>query len=230
MKFIKAFIIPLFLIIPCGLLLHSTYLEVKTRAIDQLNSQQLIMAETAARGIESFIEHYNELLTQLAGMKEIASFGEPGRQLLEILYRTHANEIKGITRISPSGRIIYTFPETSGAIGADLSSQEHVQTIMQTHQPVVSDVFDAVQGFVTIAFHVPVFDDGVFQGSLAVLIPFEQLSRNFLEPIKSGKEGYAWITSHTGVELYCPVPGHIGKSVLRTAKTFRQSSPWQGKW
>ena len=220
MKLIKTFIMPLLLVVVCGLLLRSTYVEVKARAIDQLNGQQMVMAETAARGIESFFEHCTEFLTQLSKMSEIASLDESGKQLMRILYRTHANEIKGISRVSASGRIIYTFPEIPGGTGADLSSQEHIQTIMQTHQPVVSDVFDSVQGFVSIAIHVPVFKDEVFQGSLAVLIPFDQLARNYLEPIKIGKDGYAWIISHKGIELYCPVPGHIGKSVFDNCKDF----------
>jgi hypothetical protein len=190
MKFVKTFIIPLTLILVCGWLLRSAYLEVENRAIDQLNNQQLVMAETAGRGIESFFEHYNELLTQLSKMNGISSFDEQGRQLMRNLYLTHASEIKGVTRVSASGRIIYTFPETPGAIGADLSSQEHIQRIIKTQKPVVSDVFDAVQGFVTIAFHVPVFDGDVFQGTLCVLIPFDQLSRKYLESIKTCHRSY----------------------------------------
>jgi PAS domain S-box-containing protein len=220
MKFIKSFIMPLLLILLCGSLLRSAYVEVKNRAIDQLNNQQMVMAETAARGIESFFEHYTELLTQFSKMAQIASFDEQGKQLMQILYLTHASEIKGISRVSASGRIAYSFPETPGTIGADLSSQEHIQAIIQTHKPVVSDVFDSIQGFATIAFHVPVFEEEVFQGSLAVLIPFDQLSRKYLEPIKIGKDGYAWIISRKGVELYCPVPGHIGKSVFENCKDF----------
>jgi PAS domain S-box-containing protein len=220
MKLIKTFIMPVALIVLCGLLLHSAYVEVKDRAIDQLNNQQLVMAETAARGIESFFERYTQLLSQLSKMKQIASLDEQGRQLMQTLYLTHADEIKGITRVDAAGRIIYTSPETPGAIGADLSPQEHVQKILQTHQPVISDVFDSIQGFPTIAFHVPVFEDGAFQGSLAILIPFDQLSRNYLEPIKIGKDGYAWMISRKGIELFCPVPGHIGKSVFENCKDY----------
>ena len=220
MKFIKTFAVPLLMVVIGGVLLRSAYVEVRNRAIDQLNNQQMVIAETAARGIESFFGHYAELLTQLSKMKELTSLDEQGRRLIQILYLTHASEIKGVSRVDATGRIIYTFPETPGAIGTDLSSQEHIQRIMQTHKPVVSDVFDSVQGFVSIAFHIPIFEDEVFQGSLGILIPFDQLSRKYLEPIKIGKDGYAWIISRKGVELYCPVPGHTGKSVFENCKDF----------
>ena len=220
MKLIKFFIISLLSVVVCGLLLRSAYIEVKKSAIDQLNSRQLIMAEKTASGIESFFEHYSELLTQLAKMNDISSVNEQGRYLMQTLYRLHSDEIKGITRVSASGRIIYTFPEIPGAIGADLSSQKHIQAIMQTHQPVVSDIFDSIQGFVTIAFHVPVFENGVFEGYLAILIPFDKLTLNYLEPNQIGKDGYAWIINNEGVELYCPLPGHIGKSVFENYQNF----------
>ncbi len=220
MRSIKTFIMPLFLVVVCGLLLRSAYVEVKNRAVDQLNNQQLIMADTAARGIESFFEHYTGLLTQLAETKGIASVNDDGIHLMQTLYRAHESEVKGITRVSASGRIIYTFPERPEAVGADISSQKHIREIMRTHQPVISDVFGSVQGFVTIAVHVPIFENGVFAGSLALLVAFDQLSRHYLEPIKIGRGGYAWIISGTGVELYCPVPGHIGRSVFENCKGF----------
>ncbi len=220
MKIIKSAIIPLIAIAVCGLLLRSAYVEVKSGIIDRLNSRQFVMAETAASGIENFLRHYSAILTQFSKMNEIASLDEPGRQLMQVLYRTHSNDIKAITRISPSGRLVYAFPEISGAVGADLSSQGPVQTIMQTHQPVISEVFDSTHGSFTIEFHVPVFKDEVFQGALGVQIPFDQLSRDYIEPIKTGKDGYAWMISHNGTELYCPVPGHIGKSVFDNCKDF----------
>lgn len=178
------------------------------------------MAETAARGIESFFEHYIGLLGQLSETSGIVSIDDEGMRLMQTLYRNHANELKGVTRVSAAGRIIYTFPERSGATGKDLSFQKHIQEIIQTHQPVISDVFDSVQGFATIAVHVPVFENGVFAGSLGILVPFDQLSRHYLEPIKVGKGGYAWVVSQTGIELYCPLPQHIGKSVFENAKEY----------
>lgn len=220
MKFVKTFILPLLFITICGWLLHSAYMEVKNRTVEQLNNKQFIIAETAAKGIESFFDHYNEVLSQLSEMKGIASFDEDGKELMQDLYLTHSSEIKGLSRVDAAGRIIHTCPETPGAVGTDLSSQEHVQKILQTHEPVLSDVFESVQGFQTIAYHVPVFEGGRFRGSLGILIPFDQLSRKYLQPIRIGREGYAWMISQKGIELYCPVTGHTGKSVFENCKDF----------
>ena len=62
--------------------------------------------------------------------------------------------------------------------------------------------------------HVPVFDKDKFVGTLAVVLDFRNISRQFLQNIQFGETGYAWMISARGIELYCPVPGHVGKTVF----------------
>jgi len=50
------------------------------------------------------------------------------------------------------------------------------------------------------------------------LLNFRQIAKNILDEIKIGKSGYAWMLSQDGVELYCPVPNHLGKINLRNRK------------
>jgi len=79
---------------------------------------------------------------------------------------------------------------------------------------VISDVFTSVQGFRTVAFHMPVFKDGTFKGSIAILIPFDTLAKENLGNIRILDSGYAWTISREGIVLYSPYPGLIGKSVF----------------
>ena len=66
----------------------------------------------------------------------------------------------------------------------------------------------------------PVFKGNEYRGTLAALIDFQAISKKFLEDIIIGETGYAWMTSKDGIELYCPVPGHTGKSVFENCKDF----------
>ena len=66
----------------------------------------------------------------------------------------------------------------------------------------------------------PVFRNKTFQGTIAITINFQTLAKRYLEGIKIGKTGYARVTSRKGMELYCPVPGHTGKSVFENYKDF----------
>ena len=211
------------LIILCGLCIYlffAAYDSVKKEMIRDLNVQQTAHARQAAKGIESFFQHYFSMLKFMSQTNSIINMNAEGRNLMHILYNNNSKNIKGITRVDRKGKILYTVPYNKKSIGANISAQEHMREILRTHKPVVSDVFEAVQGFRTIAFHVPVFQGKIFKGTLAILISFDTISKNFLEDIKVGEDGYAWLISPKGVELYCPVPGHVGKTVYETSAQF----------
>jgi hypothetical protein len=80
-----------------------------------------------------------------------------------------------------------------------------VKLKMKTHRPVVSDVFAAVQGKTAIAVHVPIFNSGEYCGTLAALIDFQSISKRFLEQIRVGQTGYAWMMNREGGELFIEV-------------------------
>ena len=202
----------------CAFLFISLYQEAKREAIDHLNVQQTLHARQAARGIEDFFTHWTNILTVLSEMSHIAGLDQIGRETINGYYKANRHQIKGITRVDAKGRIIYTIPDDQKVIGRDISSQKHVREVLTTLKPVVSDVFTAVQGYPAVALHVPIFKEKIFQGTIAIMIDFQSLAGRYLEVIKIGKTGYAWMISRDGTELYCPVPGHTGKSVFETSK------------
>ena len=220
MKKSRMLLLLIFLLGSCALLYALLYAGAKREAIRNLNVQQTLLARQAARGIEDFFTTWTRILTILAETSHIAQMDGTGRETVEGFYQANREQIRAITRVDAGGRIVFTFPYDRNFIGRDISSQNHVREIMRTRKPVVSDVFRAVQGYDTVALHVPVFRAGTYRGTLAVTIDFQSLARRYLEAIKIGNTGYAWVTSRSGTELYCPVPGHIGKSVYETSKDF----------
>jgi len=204
----------------CSFLFAFFYNQAKQDAIKYINNEQLLHARQAAREIEDFFNNWMRILTALAESNHVINMDKMGKESIELLYRANQDRIRGISRVDAAGRIIYTFPFNRDAIGSDLSHQQHIREIMRTHKPVVSDVFTAVQGYDTVALHVPVFRNKAYQGTIAIAINFQALAKRYLEDIKIGNTGYAWMTSRDGTELYCPVPGHTGKSVFENCKDF----------
>ena len=78
-------------------------------------------------------------------------------------------------------------PYMANMIGADLSTQAHIKELLNTRQVTLSDVFTAVQGTKAMALHVPIFDEGVFQGSIAIFVPYAKLTKEYLAPIQIGE-------------------------------------------
>ncbi len=218
MKSLRIFAIPLVLAGICGILFYSAYLEVKNEAITHLNRQQFIMAKEAARGIESYFGHYRDLLGHLAMQAEIISLDDQGQRLLQLIHETHINDIRAIARLDAEGRLLCAYPE--GSIPPSLAHREHVQRVIKTGQPVVSEVLTDAMGLPSVAFHVPVFDHGTFAGTLGVLIPFNDIAKRFLDDIGIGEDRYAWMITQQGIEVYSPVPEHVGNTVFENCKDF----------
>ena len=210
----KQIILPLVILVFCIILLYSAYNDVRKETINQLNIEQLTHAKQAANGIRMFFGMYDVMLTYLVNQNSVINFNESGKELIDIFYNSHSPEIRAITRIDENGKIIYTIPNSHKFIGADISYQEHVQRFLKTHQGVVSDIFETVQGYRSVAYYVPVFKNGIFKGGLAILIPFESLAKNYLRNIKVRQSGFAWAISQKGVVIYNPISDYTNKNAF----------------
>jgi len=211
MRYLRVLGTFLVLLTICCLLLFSIYNEVESKTISQINTEQMVHAQQGATGIERFFSTYNNTLSFLAVSEHIITLDPDGRVMMQEFYSLNSEDIASISRVDRRGTILYTFPFENTS-GADISTQSHVQKSMSSHRVVVSDVFTAVQGFRTIAFAMPVFKNGEYDGSLTILVPFEQLSRKNLESIRILNTGHAWIINRDGIILYSPNTSMIDRS------------------
>jgi PAS domain S-box-containing protein len=204
----------------CAFFFNYAYEDAKKTAIKDLNEKQLSYARQTGIGIEDFFKHWTNLLNAISHVDGVANLNETGRKYLSFTYETNKGDITTVTRVDARGKIVFTVPFSPNAIGQDISGQKHVQEVMRSHKPVVSDVFKAVQGFDMVALHVPVLNNGIYQGTIAIGINFQNLAKRYIEGIRIGNTGYAWMISRDGKELYCPVPGHTGNSVYENCKKY----------
>ena len=213
MRYIRQFVVFFVLLVVCGFLLYSAYSDIESKTIAQVNNEQIVHAGQATAGIKDFFASYNNSLAFLAENDHIITLDSDGRELMRDFFNNHEGEISSITRVDENGIISYTYP-VENSTGSDISSQSHVRQLLDTHAVVISDVFTSVQGFRTVAFHMPVFQNGSFKGSIAILIPFDTLSKENLGAIRVLNSGYAWSISKNGIVLYSPYSEQVGKSVF----------------
>ncbi|MBU0946908.1 MAG: response regulator [Proteobacteria bacterium] len=204
----------------CAFIFYLPYKAIRETVITNLYSHQRLLAGHAANGIEEFFRYLANNLEYLSQHQTIISLNETGKQELEIFFQSHKEDIRAITRVDATGHILYTFPRNDQVLGQDISGQDHNRYIINEQKPVVSNVFQAVQGYASVAFAYPVFDHGTYAGTITVLIPFQRISSEYIEHINIGNEGYAWLMDKSGVEIYCPIPGHTGRTVYETSLQF----------
>ncbi|MBU5614097.1 hybrid sensor histidine kinase/response regulator [Geomonas azotofigens] len=203
----------------CGLVFLLAYQQARESAISRLHDEQMIHAKQAAQGIQDYFSTWTGILSSMARMKAIADADASGRQQMEFFYDAHKEQIRSFTRVDEQGIVLVSIPQR-GAAGRNIASQKHVQELLRTRKPVVSDVFRAVQGYDAIALHVPVYEGNRFKGSIAIVINFQNLAKRYLDVIRIGKTGHAWVISRDGTELYSPIPGHSGQSIFVNGKNY----------
>ncbi|HEX7493799.1 MAG TPA: PAS domain S-box protein, partial [Bacteroidales bacterium] len=188
--------------------------------LSEFNSQQFTLARQATRGIESFFIYYQRELLFLSNLKYVSELNTQGEDLLADFYNNNSDQIEAISIVDSKGILKYTFPLNKEALGKDISNQKHIETLIQTHKSTVSDVFTSVQGFRSIAYHVPIFRNGEYTGSIAILIQLDKLGKRFVENIRTGETGYGWMISEAGIEIYNPTYNQIGKSAKEVYSDF----------
>ena len=115
-------------------------------------------------------------LEKLAVNPDIIKLNETGKETLKNYYISHKGNISSVARMDKHGIIIYTYPFTK-SIGKDISSQPHIKKLLKTDTPILSDPIMSVQGFPAIVLHVPLFENGVFNGSVAALFDLRKIQQ-----------------------------------------------------
>ena len=213
MKLSKRFLTIPIVIASFSYLFYSGYKDVKNKTLNEFNVQQFTLARQASRGIESFFIYYQRELSFLSKIKYVSDLNDQGKNLLADFFNSHSDQIEAITLVDSKGILLYTYPLNSNVIGQNISNQQHIKTVIETHKPTVSDVFTSVQGFRAIAYHVPIITGNDYKGSIAILIPIEKLGKRFVENIKTSEKGYGWMMTESGIELFSPSINDTGKNV-----------------
>jgi C4-dicarboxylate-specific signal transduction histidine kinase len=196
----------------CIFIFEDIYQEAKRAAVTKLNQQQTIYARQAAQGIEEFFATWTRYLNALAGMNSVVADDREGKAILKLLYEANQVRITEILRVDEKGVIRDDLPD-SKAVGLDISHRKHFIALLRDHKPVISEAFKSLEKVDSVALHVPILQGSEFKGSVAILVNFNSLAKRYLDVIKIGQTGYAWVISQAGTVLYTPVPGLTGKSI-----------------
>ncbi|MCX5795759.1 MAG: hypothetical protein NTY77_09720 [Elusimicrobia bacterium] len=118
--------------------------------------------------------------------------------------------------IDKQGKITAMAPkENERFVGMDISKQDHAAKLLKHHQPVMGDVFTALEGYSGVGIYHPLFSDkGQFSGGVGVLVKPEELLAGALTPLE-GKDGPQFSVIDTyGRLLYDSDKSQVGKMLF----------------
>ena len=179
----------------------------------QFNTQQLILAQQAARGMESFLGEIRQTVLLLTLLPEIQNFeeGKPRERreaILRKFYESFSGKIQLLFLSSADGERVSAHPpeawkergeREAGFVslgkGGRLPGQGMIQFVFpQNDGSETGKAKRAVSALITI----PVFRGGEFLGTLGCLLDFNPISERFLATLRPGKTGGAWMINQQG--------------------------------
>ncbi|MCK5117826.1 MAG: cache domain-containing protein, partial [Candidatus Aegiribacteria sp.] len=200
------------LLITAVVYLYDGYKRTRRSALECYSIQQTIYADQIVNEVRFRFELIGNVLELWSSSGEILHMSDETLPSMERILAAHGSYISGVTRMDENGIIRVAVPFYEGTIGADISYQEHIQQLMETHCAVLSDAFMTVQGYWAIVYHVPCFDkENSFRGSLAFLVPFREMFRKlFIQLLPEGST-IPLVLGSDGLILFSPQEEHEGR-------------------
>jgi len=191
--------------------LYDGYRRTRISSLESYSAQHTIHANQIINEIQFRFELIRNVLDLWSKSTEIMHLSDETTQCMERILEAHGSYISGVTRMDETGVIWHSVPYYEGAAGADISQQEHIQVLLETHQPVLSDAFMTIQEYWAIAYHTPCFSkDGSFKGSLAFLVPFREMLRYLFMQLLPGEDIIPLVLGNHGLVLFSPNASHEG--------------------
>ncbi|NIA11858.1 MAG: PAS domain S-box protein [Nitrospiraceae bacterium] len=209
----------------------------KDIVVSQRLDQLLTTTKTASHGLEEFITGHSAFLKALSkdtSIQKTAYNRETfqSRQKtgccsescsLKTLYDIQKSmELEqdhfSISLLDARGVMLCRQPYIKGKIGMDYTDRPGVAHVLKEHRSWVSNVFYNASGNLAISVLQPLFYRDKFVGILRWMTEVDTISKSFVQSIKVGQTGYAWMINDRGTILSYPQREFIGRPITDLIK------------
>lgn len=193
---------------------YSVFIGIKDNLISSFQYRQLMAARNTAHNLSSTI---NYIIMDIKSQAEesgtrLSPHTTETTSVLRAMYKRHLDVAyhAGLIIIEPDAplaTIAHVYPESRAAVseGNEITYQAHIQRMLNNPgDTIVSEPFDAVQGFRAIAIHQPIIDPegGELIASLAMLLRFKELFAELFAASRIGPQGTTLLLDDKGTILY----------------------------
>jgi hypothetical protein len=228
--FVLALLIILSLIIILGQFFHQS---LQDEMAGQFNQQQLLLAREVAMNIDSFIDHSFKDILLISRMPEfqMSNHGGGYSRVVDAVNLNMQNEaLVTVSVLDKRGFIIYD-SAFSKRLGKDLSKTDYFQKarLLPKNEKLITDLLtapdpkpEAKQFIIATPIYQQLSGSAVsdFRGVVLAVFSLEGITHKYIEPIKSGTRGYAWMMDSAGTLLFHPKqPQMVGKNLYQTDRS-----------
>ncbi|HUV49721.1 MAG TPA: PAS domain S-box protein [Anaerolineae bacterium] len=220
-------------------IIYVAYLSHKGFAktsVSQTQNQLLATLKVTAKALDEFIGYHQEALQILSNdplikeriynkvQWEKEDHGEEFCQV-ENLYEAYKKHVDALAIIDANGKMLDRDPfwkDNKNRIGWNYSDEPGVACVLKDHKPCVSEVFYNDLGRFAVSISEPVFYKDKFAGITRWMIETNTISKDFIEPVKIGKNGFVWMFDNKNTIISHPRKDFMGMTVLDVIKKVHE--------
>ena len=198
------------------------YRETIRLATEQFNRQQLILARSAAKGIETFIADVDDDLLVLSNFSVVQRMETGILDRMEVLNQGIPPQTSS-RRLDKNGILRFIYPNEGwwkDLIGQDYSQETWFQKAKKTGEVVISGLIINEAGERRIRLVRPIYVENKketreFNGVIICSINPETMANLYIYPMVSGDTGYAWLLNEQGIFLAHHEEGFAGLDAFK---------------
>lgn len=153
-----------------------------------------------------------------ASARKLAAFGLTGDEARSALTELCGNFDFAVdcSAVDPKGVMVTVVPADFRHFeGTDIGGQEQVRSVIRKHQPAMSAVFRAVEGFDAVDVEYPVLNSsGKYLGSVSFLFKPEKFFDQILPPVIQSFPVDIWVMEKSGRIVYDADPAQVGLNLF----------------
>ena len=205
--------------------------KFEKNAISRTQQELLAIGKATALGLEECISEHSKTLKIVSRnplfQKEVykkRTCDRPETTFCPIrnIYEINNESTDALTLLDSNGVMLHREPSIADRIGMDHSNKPGVECVLREQKPCISKVFYNNLGNLAISISEPIFYNEAFAGIVRWMIETDTIGRYFVEPIKVGEKGYAWMFDDRNVVLSHPRKNFVGMSVLEVIRKMHK--------
>jgi hypothetical protein len=170
---------------------------------------------TIKNSLEStFRELDNNLFASSVRLTAVMNDSARIRSELKTMFSNRPDYLLEYAQITPPGIMsVIEPPAYYSQEGSDISSQAHIIRVFNEKVPVLSETFQAVEGFLAVVEAMPVLKDGEAKGALTALFYPHQLMDPIIKPLIRDRDFEIWVMGKEGTLLWDQDLPDIGRNL-----------------
>ena len=213
MKLKLLLIILLFLVVSIIVTLNLFFYQThESEMAYQINAQQTIIAKSIALSIDSTMSHLKEEVVSLAGLLSERGLQKGGLgDFVEYAFEELNDDIKiDIVVFDTKGDVIHS---TRQGYAIDDDDRKFYESALSVPPRQVKMV-PSGDKVMTLKVITPIRHQSDLLGAVMMVLNIDDFNKKFLEPIKAGERGHAWIMDEDGTLIYHPtMPEMVGRNI-----------------